>query len=143
MCLIAPYTQLCGPLWAAVTVSVAERYKNGEKAMYSFWGGVGTFRIMTFVGVSLMPIVSLVRETLPVALALTLLVQGFACGYIAINMMENDQQRGVATVMGVVMAISGSAPGLAVGIALFIICELGGKKAVTAVETDKDKAIEG
>jgi hypothetical protein len=140
MSIICPYTQLCGPLWAAVTVSVAERYKNGQSAMYSFWGGIGTFRIMTFVGVSLMPIVSLVKPTLPIALAMTLLVQGFACAYIAINMMENNQQRGVATVMAIMMAIKGSAWGLATGIILFFLCETGIAKSVPA---EKDKSLEG
>lgn len=126
--LIAPYTQLAGPLWAAVTVSVAERYKQGRKAMDSYWGGIGTFRIMTFVGVSLMPIVSLVQPALSVALSLTLVVQGFACAYIAMNMLGDNYQRGVAGFMAVILAMKGAAWGLAVGVLLFICCEWGMKR---------------
>lgn len=120
---VAPYTQLAGPLWAAVTVSVAERYKHGRDAMDSFWGGIGTFRIMTFVGVSLMPIVSLVRPTLSVALALTLVVQGFACAYIAMSMVKDNYQRGVAGFMAVLLALKGAAWGLGIGILLYMCCE--------------------
>lgn len=41
---ICPYPSLCGPLWAAVTAAVSERYKDGRKAMDSIFSGVGTFR---------------------------------------------------------------------------------------------------
>src|SRR5690606_28764241 len=99
------------------------RYKQGRKAMDSYWGGIGTFRIMTFVGVSLMPIVSLVQPVLSVALSLTLVVQGFACAYIAMNLLSDNYQRRVAGFMAVILALKGAAWGLAVGVLLFICCE--------------------
>jgi hypothetical protein len=132
----SPYTQLAGPLWAAVTVSVGERYKHGRDAMDSFWGGIGTFRIMTFVGVSLMPIVSLVRPALSVALALTLVVQGFACAYIAMSMLNNNYQRGVAGFMAVLLALKGASWGLGVGILLWLCCEWRPKAKVSELQQD-------
>ncbi|MCD5401072.1 hypothetical protein LR013_00535 [candidate division NPL-UPA2 bacterium] len=123
LAVISPYTQLAGPIWAAVTVSVAERYKSGRKSMDSIWGGVGTFRIMTFVGVLLMPIVSLVRPALSVALALTLVVQGFACAYISMATLKTNQQRGVAGFMAVILALAGAGWGLLAGIVLYFCCE--------------------
>ncbi|MFZ5754345.1 MAG: hypothetical protein ACOY3J_08905 [Bacillota bacterium] len=123
MGLISPYTQLCGPLWAAVTVSVAERYKQGKESMYSIWGGIGTFRIATFLALFLMPIVSLVKPSLTVALALTLVVQGFACSYIAMNMLKTPAQRGVAGFMAVILATKGAAWGLAAGVVFYLVCE--------------------
>ena len=123
MSLVAPYTQLCGPLWAAVTVSVAERYKMGREGMYSIWGGIGTFRFATFVALFLMPIVSLVRPSLTVALALTLVVQGFACAYIAMEMCKDNAQRGVAGFMAVILAVKGAAWGLGAGVLFYLVCE--------------------
>jgi len=120
-----------------VTVSVAERYKHGREAMDSFWGGIGTFRIMTFVGVSLMPIVSLVRPTLSVALALTLVVQGFACAYIAMSMLNDNYQRGVAGFMAVLLALKGASWGLGVGILLWLCCEWKPQAKVPA-KTEKE-----
>lgn len=42
MAFITPYVPLCGPLWAAVTAAVSQRYKEGREAMDSIFGGVGT-----------------------------------------------------------------------------------------------------
>ena len=39
MALCCPYTQTCGPLWAAVTAAVSQRYKEGPKAMESIYSG--------------------------------------------------------------------------------------------------------
>jgi hypothetical protein len=129
MAFLAPYTQLCGPLWAAVTAAVAERYKDGRDSMDSIFSGTGTFRIMTLVGVSLMPIVSLIQPVLPVALSLTLLVQGFVCTRVAMDMVSTNEQKGVAGVMGAVLAINGATWGLATGILLYLMIESG--KAVS------------
>jgi hypothetical protein len=91
--------------------------------MDSYWGGIGTFRIITFVSVTLMPVVSLVQPALPVALALTLTVQGFACAYIALGMLNNNYERGVAGFMAVILALQGAAWGLGAGILLWLCCE--------------------
>lgn len=134
LAVISPYTQLAGPLWAAVTISVTERYKSGRESMDSVWGGVGTFRIMTFVGVLLMPIVSLVRPALSVALALTLVVQGFACAYISMAILKTNQQRGVAGFMAVILALTGAGWGLLAGIVLYFCCEWKPKASSVSAE---------
>lgn len=131
MALICPYTQLCGPLWAAVTAAVAQRYKEGPEAMESIHSGAGTFRWSTFLGVSLVPIVSLLQPVLPVALSLTLLVQGYICTRLAMEMCKTDTERGIAGCMGAVLAIQGAAWGLAVGILLYFALKGYSKKKAT------------
>ncbi len=121
MALIAPYTQLCGPLWAAVTAAVSQRYKEGPEAMESIWSGVGTFRISTFFAVACVPISSLLSPVLPVALSLTLLVQGYICTRLAMVMCKDDVERGICGVMGAVLATRGAAWGLAAGLVLHFI----------------------
>ncbi|QUH25919.1 hypothetical protein [Serpentinicella alkaliphila] len=121
LALIAPYVTLAGPLWAAVTAAVSQRYQEGREAMDSIFSGVGTFRLTTLVAVALVPIVSLVQPVLPVALSLTLLVQGYVCARLAMNICENDADRGIAGVMGAVLATRGAAWGFVVGIVLFFV----------------------
>ena len=137
-----PYTHTCGPLWAAVTAAVSQRYKEGPKAMESIYSGAGTFRWCTFICVALIPISSLLQPVLPVALSLTLIVQGFICTQLAMNMCRTDIERGICGVMGAVLAIQGAAWGLAVGLILFFMLFEGKKKASeqVAVGAADDKA---
>ena len=99
-------------------------------AMESIYSGAGTFRISTFIAVALIPISSLLQPVLPVALSLTLIVQGFICTQLAMNMCKRDIERGICGVMGAVLAIQGAAWGLAVGLILFFL--LWEKKSVPA-----------
>ncbi|MCI7343359.1 MAG: hypothetical protein MSH33_05380 [Fusobacterium necrophorum] len=119
--ILIPYVPLCGPLWAAVSAAVFERYKEGREGMDSVYSGVGTFRWMTFICVSIVPIVSLVQPTLPVALSLTLLVQGFVCTRLAMTICKDHIDMGIAGVMAAVIAAKGAAWGLGVGIILFLL----------------------
>lgn len=135
MALVAPYTQLCGPLWAAVTASVSQRYKEGRNAMDSIYSGAGTFRWVTFIAVATVPIVTLVQPVLPVALSLTLLVQGYICTRLAMGMCRNDTERGIAGVMGSILAIKGAAWGFAVGLILFFVLSELNNYSKTAVKS--------
>ena len=130
MALVAPFVPMCGPLWAAVTAAVATRYKEGRSAMDSIFGGVGTFRFVTFIAVALIPVVSLVQPVLPVALSLTLLVQGYVCTRLAMKLCITDADRGIAGVMAAVLATRGAAWGLGIGIILYILL-VGFKKEET------------
>ncbi len=137
MALIAPFTQLCGPLWAAVTAAISQRYKEGREEMDSIYSGAGTFRWMSFVGVSLIPIVSLLQPVLPIALSLTMLVQGYICTRLAMVICKNDTDRGIAGVMGAVLAAKGAAWGLGVGILLHLILRDFTVKKTAVAELDK------
>ncbi|KAF5055986.1 hypothetical protein SDC9_63039 [bioreactor metagenome] len=133
--LISPYTQLSGPLWAAVTASVSQRYKDGRDAMDSLVGGMGTFRWTSLLMVAIVPIVSLVQPVLPVALSLTLLVQGYICTRLAMDMCETEMDKGIAGVMGTVIVAKSAAWGLAVGIILHLL--LSSKKTAEVEEIEE------
>ena len=132
-----PYIPLCGPLWAAVSAAVFERYKEGRENMDSVYSGVGTFRLMTFISVAIIPIVSLVQPTLPVALSLTLLVQGYVCTRLAMSLCKNSIDMGIAGVMASVIAIKGAAWGLGVGIILVLLL-LGNFSSSGNIVTDEN-----
>ena len=86
--------------------------------MDSLIGGVASFRLGTFVSYFLMPIVSLVRPILPIALSLTMLVQGYVAVRIGVLKARTYNDLGVAGVVGAVLISRGAAYAFAVGIVL-------------------------
>lgn len=116
------YPTLAGPLWAAVTASVSQRYKEGRDKMDSIFSGVGTFRWTTFIAVALVPVVSLVKPILPAALSMTLLVQGFVCIRLAMEITKTSRiSKGIAGVVGAVIVSKGATWGLITGILLYLL----------------------
>lgn len=131
----APTVSLAGPLWAAMTVAIAERYKQGRQAMDSIFGGSGTFNIMKFICVMYLPLVAIFKPILPIAIALTIMVQGFACFYIAMDMVKTNEERGVAGVIGAILAVAGATYGLAAGVILWFIVQRFGVSQKSAAES--------
>lgn len=140
MGLFAPYGPLCGPLWAGGTIAIAERYKHGRKAMDSIYGGAFSFTGAMFIASLFLPIISILKPVLPAALSLTLLVQGFACAYIAMDMVKTKEERGVAGVMAMFLAVKPVAWGLAAGIILHFV--IGVRTQAPAVPVNKEKSAE-
>ena len=76
----------------------------------------------------LLPISSLLQPSLPLALSLTLIVQGYICTQLAMNMCKTNIERGICGVMGAVLAMRGAAWGLVVGLVLFALLYDSNKK---------------
>ena len=89
--------------------------------MDCIYGGCGSFILAMFVASLFLPIISLVRPVLPAALSLTLLVQGYACFYIAMNMCRTNQERGIAGTMAIFLAAKSAAWGLGIGVLLVLL----------------------
>ncbi|WP_243577949.1 solute carrier family 23 protein [Clostridium minihomine] len=128
MSLIGPDITMCGPLWAAMQVVVCDRYKHGKKSMDSIYGGAGSFRFGTLTGYFLLPIVTLVTPILNIALALTMMVQGYVSVRIGILKARTLNDLGIAGVMAAVIVARGAAWGLGVGVVLSLLVLLGNKK---------------
>lgn len=121
MSVIGPDVAMCGPLWAAMHVVIIERYKEGKRAMHSIFGGSGSFRFGTNTGLLLMPIVSLVQPILGVALALTLLIQGYVSVRVGVLEARSQRDLGIAGVVGAVLATKGASWAFAVGVVLCLL----------------------
>ncbi len=134
MGLFAPWVPTCGPLWASGLLTITERYKMGYKTLPSYWGGVGTFRAATVIAVLCMPLVTLIRPAFGIFFGLTMVVQAFACGYIGMKMLDNNQQRGVAMMMATILAVKGASWGLASGIVLYFLVEYMAKMKMASQE---------
>jgi len=119
----APYPGLSGPIWTAVTATMAERYKYGREAMESIYSGTGTFWITGLLALFMLPLVSLFEPVLPIALSLTLLLTGYICVAVGMEKTRNNAERGVAGSMAVVLAVYGAGWGLATGLLLYFIVE--------------------
>jgi len=128
MSIIGPDITMCGPLWAAMQVVVCERYKHGPKAMESINSGAGSFRFGTLTGYFILPIVTLVKPILGVALASTMLIQGYVSVRVGVMKARTFNDLGIAGIMGAVLATRGAAWGLAVGIILCLLIQLGNNK---------------
>lgn len=118
MSIFGPDVCMCGPLWAAMHVVITERFKEGKKAMNSIFGGSGSFRWGTNTGLLLMPIVTLVQPILGVALALTLLIQGYVSFRVGVMEARSQRDLGVAGVIAGVLVVKGAAWAFAAGIIL-------------------------
>ena len=121
MSILGPDITMAGPLWAAMQVVVIERYKEGRQAMDSLFGGSGSFRWGTNTGLLLLPIVSLVEPILGIALALTLLIQGFVSVRIGIQELRSNRDLGIAGIIGAVLVARGATWAFAVGIVLSLL----------------------
>jgi hypothetical protein len=119
----APYPGLAGPIWTAVTATVADRFKQGRQAMDSITSGAGTFWVAGFIALFILPLVSFFKPFLPIGLSLTMVVTGYLCIITAFKQIENPAELGVAGTMAVVLAMHGAAWGLGAGIVLHIMLE--------------------
>ncbi|MFB9935622.1 hypothetical protein ACFFLZ_17185 [Photobacterium aphoticum] len=125
MGIFGPTITLCGPLAAAMQVVVCERFKLGPKTMDSINSGAISYRYGTLVGYFLLPIVTLVKPVLGIALAATLLIQGFVSFRVGVTKSKTVNDLGIAGVMAAVIATKGAALGLGAGIILCLFVNLG------------------
>ncbi|WP_207063307.1 solute carrier family 23 protein [Motiliproteus sp. SC1-56] len=126
----APYPGLAGPLFTGAMATIAERYRYGRSAMDTIYSGAGVFWIVGFLALFALPLVTLFKPVLPIALSITLLITGYLCVSVAVEQVDNATSMGVAGTMGVVLAVYGAAWGLAAGIILYVLIEKRTKKAL-------------
>lgn len=121
LALIAPYPPMAGPNWVGGTVSTVERYKQGKKGMNSLHDGLSSFIFAMAVAALARPLVTLLQPVFPVAMLITLILTGFACAYVAIGMLKNREDQGIAAIMSIIIFTRGAAEGLITGVVLHIL----------------------
>lgn len=131
----APYPGLAGPVFTAPHAAIVERYRQGRRSMDSIHGGMGAFWIAGFIGLFILPLVTVFQPVLPLALALTLVLSGYVTISVGMEQITTRVQRGVAGVTAVVLALHGALYGVAVGLVLYFLIEWTGFK-----KTKKDAA---
>lgn len=130
-CFFAPTCTMSGPIWTAMTVTVAERYKLGKDNMYSIFGGSCTFNSVKVLGCFIIPLMIIIKPVLPLAMALTLMIQAFGSFYVALTMCRTNIERGVAGITGgAIAACANPAYGLLIGCLLYVVCQFVATKQV-------------
>lgn len=131
-----PYLPLAGPQWTGGQALVVNRYKNSKQDEEpSYWGGATSIFWGMSIAMLIHPIVQLILPAKDIGFALTLLIQGWLCVYLAFAMCTTNVQRGIAGIMGAVLVTanyiklwgnafwSGPTMGLIIGAILYLSLE--------------------
>lgn len=127
----APWPGLAGPLWTPVHATVAERYGRDRTAMQSIFSGAGTFWIFGFLALFILPLVTIFKPVLPIALSLTLVLTGYICIMVGIEQLKTSTERGVAGIVAVVLAMpdpKSTVYAVVIGVILYVLIERRGKQ---------------
>jgi len=137
-----PYVPMCGPQWTGGQALVVQRYMHSTPEQeYTYWGGATSIFWGMSIGLLINPIVQIMLPARTIGYGLTLLIQGYLCAYLAMEMVENNVQRAIAGIMAAMLIVGNyvtlwgspffSAPalGLVTGIVLYIILEYDGGMA--------------
>jgi len=89
--------------------------------MPSIWGGLFSFTLCTTLATVFKPTITFFKPIYMVGLCTTYMVQAFGCGYVAMDLLESDEERAMGLVTAVVLAIKGAAWGLATGFILYFL----------------------
>lgn len=122
MGITAPFFPTQGMLWTGVQVVIAERWKQGAKAMPRLADGLSSYYLMGLpIIFFLLPLLTMLKPLLGIALSLTLLLTGFACAYIAMAIPKDPTSRGTVLLIGVALAMFTPLVGLAIAVAVTIL----------------------
>ncbi|RMW98691.1 xanthine/uracil/vitamin C permease [Allofranklinella schreckenbergeri] len=122
----APWPGLAGPLWTPVQATTAERYALGPKAMDSIYSGQGTFWISGLIAMFVLPLVTLFKPVLPLALSLTLILTAYICIMVGMEELKDSAERGVAGIVAVTLAMpdpKATIYAIVVGLVLYFLIE--------------------
>jgi len=133
--LVWPYLPLAGPQWTAGQALVVNRFKESTpEEEYSYWGGAtGIFWGMSII-MLIYPIVLIVKPALPFGFGLTMAVQGYLCTYLAMEMLTTNLERGIAGMIGGILATRGATWALIMGILFYLAMEYGTSEEKRAKE---------
>ncbi|CCY05454.1 putative uncharacterized protein [Eggerthella sp. CAG:1427] len=120
--LFAPYPALAGPFSPPYAIATFARYKeSGREGMNSIYDGTGTNLIFTVVGLFFYPLYEVSLAASGALLVVIMVVQGFVCAQIAINLLRDDMDRGIAGMSAGFIVARGASIGLPASIILYLL----------------------
>ena len=118
MALFAPFFPTQGSLWTGVHVIIVQRWKEGRGTMDSLFGGISSYYVFGVpVLFLILPLVTFLKPLMGIALSVTLVLTGFACAYVAMELPKTPIERGVVLLMAVALVVFDPWIGMAVGVA--------------------------
>lgn len=130
MAITAPFFPTQGSVWSGVQVVIVQRWRQGPKAMDSLHSGIHSYYLMGVPFIFfILPLLTALQPLMEMALALTLVLTGFACAYIAMVLARHPVERGVALMTGAGLAFFEPWLGLLIGVVASLVL-IGGRDAV-------------
>ena len=118
----APFFPTQGVLWTGIHVLIVERWREGPEKMQSLFSGLAAYYLYAIpFFLMILPLITLLKPFLNIALILTLILTGFACAYIAMALPRTSQERGVALMTAFMLVYFDSWIGLLAGIAACLL----------------------
>ncbi|WP_179957514.1 hypothetical protein [Exilibacterium tricleocarpae] len=106
MSIVAPFFPTQGILWTGIHVVIIQRWKQGRQAMDSFFDGVSSYYVLAIPFLFYyLPFMTAMRPLMDMALAITLVLTGFACAYIAMSKANTPAERGSLLLSGICLAL--------------------------------------
>jgi hypothetical protein len=138
MGVFAPIFPTQGALWTGVHVIIVNRWAEGRKEVDSLFTGIASYYWYGLPILFLMlPVITALKPLMPIALALTLVLTGFACAYVSMDIPRNHTERGVVLFGGCALAFFRPDIGLAIAAVATLIL-LGWKDAPPETEPEPD-----
>lgn len=117
MGVVAPFFTTQGVLWTGIQVVILKRWTMGREKVDSIFDAIGSFYVfglpILFV---FLPIVTVLQPLLPVALAVTLILTGFACATLALSLVKDATERGAMVITAMAFALLEPWLGLLIGV---------------------------
>lgn len=122
MAVIAPFFGTQGVLWTGIQVIILKRWASGRDKMDSIFDGIAGYYVYGFPLLFIvLPIVTLLQPLLPIALAVTLLLTGFACATLALNAVTDSTERGAMVLTAIAFSLFDPWTGLLAGLATIVV----------------------
>jgi hypothetical protein len=105
MAISAPFFPTQGALWTGVHVIIVQRWTEGRQQMDSLFTGISSYYVFGIpILYLLLPLLTALKPLMGIALSLTLVLTGFACAYIAMEIPRTNIERGVVILMAMTLA---------------------------------------
>lgn len=109
---------------------MGELKTGGRKAMDSIYSGGGTLWITGLIAIFMLPLVSVFKPVLPIALSLTLtltlILTAYICIMVGMKELRNSTERGVAGIVAVTLAMpdpKSTVYAVVIGVVLYLLIE--------------------
>lgn len=120
--LFVPYVALAGPFSPPYAIATFARYKEaGQEGMNSIYDGTGTNLIFTVIGLFFYPLYEVSLAASSALLVVVMVIQGFVCAQIAINLLRDDMDKGITGLAAGLVVARGAAIGLPVSIIIYLL----------------------
>ena len=121
MGIVAPFFATQGVLWTGIQVILLKRWTQGRDKLDSIFDSIGSFYAfgLPFLFI-LLPLVTLLKPLLPVALAVTLVLTAFACATLALSLVKDATERGAMVITAMAFSVFEPWIGLLVGVVTIV-----------------------